>query len=338
MAPEDEAVSIASWSRRFRTAHTEGVEASKTEVDQSRPFQDSLHVFWVHRLQILASAVLVGCIALVIAALLPDRFTAVTLLLLEPRNEQSAPIIPSATAADSEVEILKSDSLAAKVSEKLDLKSDPEFSPEEGKLSRLRRELFSSLRAGLSGRHAPAQRAAGEDGSAPEAVILDAATRTLQKIVTIRRRGLTDVIAIEAVWNSPSRAAQIANTFASVYLQEQVDAKAARLDQAEAATASRVKAYNEQLSASEAQIGVRDLYRDSLAKLTELSQQRSLLGPNARVVSRALVPEVASFPPRLAIVVLGFLLGLGTAWGTAYLRFRQVERRPISHADVRRGP
>ena len=70
-------------------------------------------------------------------------------------------------------------------------------------------------------------RAASSDDptTKPSSPAVATAGRVLLQSVSVRRRGLTDVIAIEVTAKDPQRAAQIANTYAEAYLEEQVAAK-----------------------------------------------------------------------------------------------------------------
>ena len=231
-----------------------------------------------HYGRVIAATLLFVLAGVALAFVLEERFSSTALLLLEPHSDPAlGPTILSPTAADSEVEILKSDLIALRVAQRLALDADPEFAPQDEKPNPLRAAL-AYLRERL-GRGQSRSAAALADSSGFGAMTL--ATRSLQKQVAVRRRGMTDVVAIEATTRTPSRAAEIANAYAETYLQHQLQARLRKFDLSEAAVADQVRKYNDELVSADAQARVRarDLYRESLAQLTALSQKRLLVLP-----------------------------------------------------------
>ncbi len=122
----------------------------------------------------------------------------------------------AASVVDSQVEVIKSDSVAFSVIQKLDLLSDPEM-----QASILQRKgLFSRLRdtLGLSG---------GSDGREfdSEEARLHRAADVLRAAMDIRRIPRTMVLQVSYTSHDPERAALIANSYAEAYLADQLKAK-----------------------------------------------------------------------------------------------------------------
>jgi succinoglycan biosynthesis transport protein ExoP len=80
------------------------------------------------------------------------------------------------------------------------------------------------------------------------------AAQALQKMTTVRRRGLTNVISIDITIDNARDAARLANAYAETYIDEQVSAKLRAAGHAEAALSKRVTELGEALRRSESQI------------------------------------------------------------------------------------
>jgi exopolysaccharide transport family protein len=122
---------------------------------------------------------------------------------------------PDSAAIDTEVEILRSRSLAEMVVRDLDLDKDPDFNPtlaRPGFLQRL-------LQLGKAAAPIPV-RAAPLTPRQHQAVVDEALSG-----LSVRRVGLTYVIALSYTSPSPAKAALLANAFAKDYLLQQLDAK-----------------------------------------------------------------------------------------------------------------
>lgn len=255
-----------------------------------------------------------------------DRYTATTLLIMDQRvsrllgTEGGSSI---GSSPDSEVEILKSGTIAERVVERLDLRTAPDFNEPPGLISSLGTqvgEAWQDIRARLGW---PRAASAGEEQpdevAAQQAPSAGATVRALQRNITVRRRGLTDVIAIEASADTPERAAQLANAYADAYIEEQVTAKVRSIERAEETLSRRLAELSEALKKSEAQLTMRQLYQDTLARMKTVAQQRTVVTADARVAAEARPPDRPSFPPRDILVWLGgflaFVLSAALAYG-----------------------
>ena len=135
---------------------------------------------------------------------------------------------------ESELQVLRSRTLAAKVADKLGLAGEPAFNP---KLRPPRRTVRSML-ARLHPRHWLPEdwrallpgAAAGEPAPEPTPEEIErraraALTTRVQSSVSTRIQGRSRVIAVTVRSTEPKLAAAIANTLADLYLLEQLDAK-----------------------------------------------------------------------------------------------------------------
>lgn len=166
----------------------------------------------------------------------------------------------------------------------------------------------------------PIAKASETEGSSPQ--VSSRELFALKGKFRVSRRGLTDVIAIEARAKTPERAAELANLYAEVYLDEQVNAKLSSIDRVEAALAQRVQALRAELSKAGAPITMRETYSDYLSRLNEIRQKRSVIMPDLRIAGPALPLEQWAFPSSRLLLIMSWLFALGLAVAVAFLRDR----------------
>lgn len=129
--------------------------------------------------------------------------------LLDPSGsgQEQAAILNA--RVDGEVEILRSDATALAVVLAANLMQDPEFGPRLGWLEKLWLALGK-----------------GPDADAQaQAALVNDTLQSLQDAVDVRRRGLTYLVGISVLSQSPQKAALIANAYAKTYIERQVGAK-----------------------------------------------------------------------------------------------------------------
>lgn len=127
--------------------------------------------------------------------------------ILDPQSEFSSAGADSARI-DSEVEILRSDSILLRVISSEQLVADAEFGPTLG----WRARLLSILR--LSDQ----ERATGADA-------LNETLANLRKAVQVQRRGGTYLISVQVRSTKPETSARLANATAEAYIAEQLNSK-----------------------------------------------------------------------------------------------------------------
>jgi capsular exopolysaccharide synthesis family protein len=221
----------------------------------------------------LAAAVAIGITVLTTGIVLGlgERYTATALLIVDQRDLRLLGLeTPTPTAVapnvDSEVEIMKSSSIAQEVAARLNLANDPRFMASGdgsgnalsqaigGTIDFVRTALLSIFQSSNEGdastEDGPAEGSSRRAKADPNAI----AAQALQKITTVRRRGLTNVIAVDVTAESPREAARLANAYADTYIDGQINARLQSAERAEAALSKRVAELGEALRRSETQI------------------------------------------------------------------------------------
>jgi len=198
---------------------------SATSGDAPEPLLDLRVIVQALRRRLGAILGVVGsatAVTLLIVFQLTPLYTATTLVLLDPREQQVVDIEavmsglpPDSAAVDSEVEVLRSRRLAARVVEQLDLVSDDEFNPA------LRQPGVGAFLNPFSWFASSEE----VDPATKAQVELNQVIDAFHNGLGVGRRGLTYVIAIRFTSDDPVKAAQIANTTAELYILEQLEAK-----------------------------------------------------------------------------------------------------------------
>ncbi len=127
-------------------------------------------------------------------------------------QEVYAGLRPEAPVIDTEIEIMASRALAARVVDALNLTEDPEFAPIP------RPGLLDRLRA-MFGAHP------NEDTAEQRSARRELTIRNLMGHLRVRRFNITYIIKIEATSVDPAKSALIANAFAENYLTMQLETK-----------------------------------------------------------------------------------------------------------------
>jgi capsular exopolysaccharide synthesis family protein len=324
----------------------------------AEPTIDLVEIFrllWRQRL--LVAGVLGAAIAIAILYLMiaPARYTASSMVLFDVRQsdplQPPAPTNPATDSAyvDSQVEILQSESLARSVVTKLNLDSDPEFSPAPSLLSRAIAIVLDPIVAKLNAIFKD------EDAVAPDR--LTPLVAFFKSNLTIKRIGLTYIVKVDYRSLDPAKAARISNAVVDAYVVSQLDSKfnaarqangwvRTRIDElksqaqnAERAVAEykaknniavdgRVPSEPELVALSaERRAALKDL--ESTAQINRAlydtfvqraTQQQSFPTTEARVVSPATPPLEKSYPKTLLVLAAAMLLGLVGGVGAAFAR------------------
>jgi succinoglycan biosynthesis transport protein ExoP len=157
-------------------------------------------------------------IALMFSLTAVPEYTAFADLILDARKVQvfkDAPVVGDNTVdaaqIESQVEIIRSDSIARSVVKKLKLEQDPEFT--SGKPSFVLRLMRVAL-----GNDDDRQTISADDRER-------AAVRTLRNNLGVRRAGVTYVLELSYRSTNPERAAGVANAVVEAYILDQLDTK-----------------------------------------------------------------------------------------------------------------
>lgn len=287
---------------------------------------------------------------------LENKFTATAVLILDQGASRllatqalDARNLPQLNA-DAEVEILKSENVALRVLEKLGPTLPAEFSPQPSKFSSTISAVTQSVtdfttwilgppdeasNAAAAGRYLPGDGAAGSIIPDPLPRNKAIGLRVLKDNVQVRRRALTDVIAIEVTFTNPVLAAYVANAYAASYFEEQRSAKLRAVEQVEAMLKARMIELDSELKSSGQQLGLRQDYQDAQARLHELEKQRDSVSVDARLISAARPPRNPDFPGAMLLATVGIIVSTGVSFafalGIAYLK--ELRTRPIRTED-----
>ncbi len=128
--------------------------------------------------------------------------------ILDPTQVSGTNSSVESTRIETEVEILKSDSLAIQTIQLLDLQSSPEFGPSLSMTEKFKAAFGFDLAATPTGTE-----------------LMTGTIRSFKDALSVRRRGLTYIVAVEVTTPNPDQSALIANTHAQAYIQDQITSR-----------------------------------------------------------------------------------------------------------------
>lgn len=277
-------------------------------------------------------------------------YTGASEILVDPSGQritenglisQGAPPDGGAAFAESQLRIVRSESVLDRVVATEHLASDPEFAGERKlPIPAAVRDVAVSL--GLIG--------GGRESNELRAL------RRLADAVTSKHSGKALVVDVLATSHDPQKSARLANAVAEAYLAKDSDARAEAATQAANALTAHLAELREQvrqadekvqrykfqhntiaapnqlvpLSTNEALVELRELernaevdrttYQSFLTRARQTAAQAALDRTNARIISRAVAPIRPSWPPGAALLGLAVVLGIGLGTGTALAR------------------
>ena len=189
-------------------------------------------------------------------------YTGVTLIILDQQKTRviDAESVMSglggdSATVDSQVEILRSRSIARRVVEDLNLVDDPEFNSALNPPSVLDwidpRAWFRSLVSSATD--------SGLTAEQKKEAVIDRVVNAVMARTEISRRGLTYVMSLKFTSESPVKAAKIANALADTYVVDQLEAKFDATKKANEWLSSRLQTLRQQVEASERAV---EIFRD----------------------------------------------------------------------------
>ncbi|MFY8208081.1 MAG: GumC family protein, partial [Caulobacter sp.] len=180
------------------------------------------------------------------------KYTAISQVMLDVRKEQVTDMsavlsgLPAdSSVVDTEVEVLKSRSLAARVVKDLKLEQDPYFNP------------YLADSKGAAAWLSSIRKAAAPMDKVDPTELQRRRERIVDNVLTglkVRRAGLTYLISIEYTHQDPKRAAELSNAFANLYLTEQLEAKFDATQKANEWLDTRVAELRDQVQAADAAV------------------------------------------------------------------------------------
>jgi exopolysaccharide transport family protein len=236
------------------------------------------------RLRLFAAVALVVFVAVLLYTLQQTpRYTATAQVMLDTRTEQVTDMsavlsgLPAdSPVVDTEVEVLRSRSLANRVVAQLKLDQDPYFNPylEEAK--------------------GPAAWLPWVKKTVAPTAAVDSveAQRRREKVVdrvlaglNVRRAGLTYLISVDYTHPQPEQAARLANAFADLYLTEQLEAKFDATAKANEWLDTRVVELRDQLQQAEAAVQQYKIANNLLSAEGATLTEQEISGLNQQLAS-----------------------------------------------------
>ncbi|MGJ5206494.1 polysaccharide biosynthesis tyrosine autokinase [Bradyrhizobium sp. HKCCYLR20261] len=227
----------------------------------------------------------------------PSTYTATASLIIDSRKNQlfqqqsvlgDIPI--DSASVESQVQIIKSETIALAVIKDLRLTDDPEFAGAPGLIGTVTGWIGDML---------------GSDRSRSEFDRLRRTTESFANRLTVRRVGLTYIIEIGFRSLSPDRAAQIANAVADAYVVDQLDAKYKATKRATSWLQDRIKELREQASAAERTVVNFKAQNNIVESGGRLMNEQQLAELNSQlVVAKTQVSEAKARLDRIEAVLL----------------------------------
>lgn len=236
------------------------------------------------RLRLFATVALVVFVAVLLFTLQETpRYTATAQVMLDPRQEQVTDMsavlsgLPADTQTmDTEVEVLRSRSLANRVVTQLKLDQDPYFNPSIAKPTGLKALLPWAKKS-----PAPTPAAGTVEAQRLREKIVDNVLDGLK----VRRAGLTYLISVDYIHPDPERAARLANAFADLYLTEQLEAKFDATAKANEWLNTRVQDLRGQLQQAEADVQQYKIANNLLSAEGATLTEQEISGLNQQLAS-----------------------------------------------------
>ena len=205
------------------------------------------------RLRLFAAVALAVFVAVLLYTLQETpRYTATAQVMLDVRTEQVTDVSavlsglpPDSPVVDTEVEVLRSRSLANRVVAQLKLDQDPYFNP------------YLQQAKGPSSWLPWMKKAVAPTAAVDPVELQRRREQVVDRVLTglkVHRAGLTYLIAIDYTHPDAAQAAKLANAFADLYLTEQLEAKFDATSKANTWLNTRVAELRDQLQEAEAAV------------------------------------------------------------------------------------
>lgn len=290
----------------------------------------------------VAICVAVGLVAAVLHyATTPPKYYAAASVMIEERTSDlveeltaSLPMLRNDTAVLNEMQVIHSLHLAEVVAREIKLyDNDKWLYPKSSLAGSMVLKTKRFIRSFLPGRpDAPLTASDMTEEELFDLRVKNAALK-LQNDVKVQRVGQSYLLEISTVSQDPALAASIVNTYASSYLQDQINANVEistqradwmreHLDQVRdaATTAARdAEQYRAENKAMDVQ-GLRErearadtlnrLYQSILSRYEQVAIEGSFPVANGRVLAESVVPKDAALPKLWQLMAIGLVLGL----------------------------
>ncbi|MGH1397721.1 MAG: GumC family protein [Alphaproteobacteria bacterium] len=206
-------------------------QAEDAHSDMDIDVRGLLLMLWRRKVIIVTIVVIGYALSFFMVSNITPKFTARALILIEVAANQKNPLkieALNATMRDdksfiySEVEVIKSRTMAARVVDRLNLMSDPEFNPDYAAYKAADKagngmSAFKTLSVG-------AERLQMQDNALARLKTEQIISNYLGRL-RVFSVGASNAIQIEYVSRNPLKAALIANTVADIYIEERLNEK-----------------------------------------------------------------------------------------------------------------
>lgn len=285
----------------------------------------------------------------------PPWFTASARILLDTRPAQlvqqqrvSENATPDSAAIESQVEIIKSETIAKEVLRKLDLHDATQLSGAGSRTGFLAADWLEAMARSINDLFRAMFIPIADNGPTDQQ---REALELFEKRLSAQRVGLTYVVEISFTAQSPDLAAQIANAVASAYIDDQMEARYTVARRAKDWFAAHSAELSRQVEAAEKAIAdyqarnrggseserlalrnlansaqtYRNLYDSFFQRMTEANQEQTYSITEARIITQAAAPLRRSYPK--TIVTLVGALGVGLLSGVGISLLKQARSK-----------
>lgn len=253
-----------------------GIETQATDTSPALvAFSDlrELYLLLRRRMRLLVTiTVATAFFALVLSFILPSRYSAETVIMLDPRKtrvtsmEVVSGLTPDVASVRTEVDIIQARTVVDRVIKRLDLLNDPEFNKDLG-------GFFSQL----FGREAPAENEVAEQRSKIAKVLL--------QNLNVANDGRSYSIALSYSDKDPAVAAKVANAFADEYLVDQLEAKYDMTQRATTWLAGRLEQMRDEVQLAEKAVEDYKTKNNLVGVGEETITQQQLVAINSQLVA-----------------------------------------------------
>ncbi|WP_430910192.1 GumC family protein [Methylobacterium sp. sgz302541] len=275
MTQIDRPIAVANW---MEPPGAEPFHSGST--DTTADVADLGRILLRRRALILGTAALLGLLATLYAVLTPSLYTAVSQILVDPRDRQvvTNDVNPGAlspdggvTQVESQVRVIESEAVLGRAVAETGLATDPEFgAPADGLVA----STVRSLRARLFGD-------AGAPGVDPQQRALDALRRKL----AVKRADKVFVIDVIVTTKNPDKSARIVNAIAKAYLADQTSARAQAADRASGDLRARLDDLRTAVNKADDKLEAFKAENGLISSSGRLVGEQQLTESNARLVA-----------------------------------------------------
>jgi polysaccharide biosynthesis transport protein len=217
------------------------------------------YAIWHRKWKILLFVLAMTLLAGIAASFLKPVYRASATVMVDEKKSKAVSFDPKTSSdnsngnsqyLDTQVELLKSRSLAVQVVQSLDLTHDPEFAPHQPSAVVVSVKTFLA-NLGV-GKFLPSLTRLAPPLTAPQ--LLDSVTQRFMELITIEPQGKSSLVKVQVDLTDPEKAAKAANGLVEGYIEDQMKASTGTSKSATDWMNGRVGELGQQLKDSEARL------------------------------------------------------------------------------------